>query len=360
MDRIAFDTGNFDQGVLVVDGFITDAPGPYTVNLFESSNLYDNLSRQEPIVAKEVRISDNEGNHELLTLIEPGIYKTSENGMRGSVGKAYHLQITLIDGTVFESAPEEMRDVGMVDSIYYQFESAPSFDGPTKYGFQVYMDASSKVGFETHSRWRVTGVYKFQVYPEKHLFRSICPPAAASPDPVPCSGVTFDGFRLVYDFEKPCTCCECWVNDREDKPYLSDELLVTEGSVRGRKIAYVPFEAENFSMGKYMVKVEQMSLSQEAFEFWKIIRDQKEGVTSLFQPAFGGIRTNFSSNNSDREVIGMFYASAVHTKVAFITSSDAPFPVPQPTFEFKDNCFYWNSCEKVFESASRTPPPEWE
>lgn len=48
----------------------------------------------------------------------------------------------------------------------------------------------------------------------------------------------------------------------------------------------------------------------------------------------------------------MFYASAVHTKVAFITSSDAPFPVPQPTFEFKDNCFYRNSCEKVFESAS--------
>lgn len=125
-------------------------------------------------------------------------------------------------------------------------------------------------------------------------------------------------------------------------------------------MGFIPFDQWTFRFGKYMVKVEQMSLTQEAFEFWKIIRDQKEGATSLFQPAFGKVRTNFTSSNPDKQVTGIFYASAITQKVVFIKASDALIPVPPPDIKPSENCFLFRACDQAFPGASRTPPPEWE
>src|SRR6187402_3391330 len=66
-------------GTLVVDGLITDQPGPYTIKLSRTI-AYDNSSPLKvysiPETKAKVSIIDNLGNEEVLTELTPGLYKT--------------------------------------------------------------------------------------------------------------------------------------------------------------------------------------------------------------------------------------------------------------------------------------------
>lgn len=356
IDRLHFDAESIDGGAIVVQGSITTKPGPYTVKLSQASNADDNLFFKSPISAREVILSDDVGNVEKLTSEEAGTYHTSLNGIQGVVGRKYSLRIELVDGSVFESIPDEMKPVGHIDSLYYQFESRQPINMPTEYGFHVYIDAQNESDFV---RWRFTGTFKADAFPQYHSINNQC---KTLPDPPPCSGFTQVG---QYEFIKTgeCTCCTCWVSDGDEKPRLNDETITTNGTFKKIEMAYIPFDALRFQYKKYMLKVEQMSLSREAYEFWKLIRDQKDAESNIFQPAIGKIRTNFVSTNSDKKLIGIFYASAIEEKILFITGANPRVPYPEFDIPINQSCFFYDACDIVynyFYSASRTPPPEWE
>ena len=158
--------------------------------------------------------------------------------------------------------------------------------------------------------------------------------------------------------QRPCTCCFCWINDFEDKPMINDQFI-TDGSFKSVPLGFVLFDELRFFFNKYMVKVEQMSLSREAFDFWKVIKDQKEGINSLFQPAFGKVKSNIVPSNPEKRVAGIFYASSIKKKILFITGGDAPISVPAFRIQPVDNCSWDDACDKIFPNASTTPPPDW-
>lgn len=355
LDRLEFDTGELNQGTIIVEGAITDEPGPYKVRIFISTNVDDNLLMELPVTVKRMTLSDNTGNNESLTAEKPGVYTTAINGIRGEIGKKYSLKIELLDGSVFESEPDQMQPAGKIDSVYAEFEAFQPSNAPTKYGYRVFVDAKADTSY---LRWRFTGTFKASTYPEKHTVYKIA--CYGPPNPPPCSGYTFynGAFRRTGD----CTCCFCWLNDAEKRPHLSDEAILTNGSFKKVELAYIPFDVLHFYYKKYMIKVEQMSLSRNAYQFWKIVKDQKAGLTSLFQPSFGRIQTNFSSRNSERQLLGIFYAASVQKKVIFISGANPEVPYPDwetPPDEF---CFLYDACDIVYDNfnASRTPPPEWD
>lgn len=356
ISRLDFDTGDLNKGTLIVEGYISDQPGPYTINLFQSSNVDDNLLASMPVPARRVSLSDNLGNEEVLSSGETGVYKTKEGGIQGVVGRAYSLHIELIDGSVFDSAPDELLPSGNIDSLYAEWESVTSLTAPPRYGFRVFLDATKDANPESFMRWRYTGVYRFRSYPDLHHLYEAC---ALPPDPLPCSGAILKSGLLTY--VDNCTCCICWNNQNEPKPHLMDDAILTNGSAKKVDVGFIPFDAFTFSLNKYMAKVEQMSLSATAYQFWNLIKDQKEGLTSLFQPAFGSIKTNFHSDNSSRKVIGMFYATSIKTRVLFVTSKDAPISVPVPDLDYEKVCTdFWDACNHIYVDAHTTPPPEWE
>ncbi len=353
VDRLDFDAGDAGESEIVVDGFISDQPGPYKIRIFLSGGIKENLLAQEPVNARQVVISDDSGETEQLNQTSPGIYETSPDGIRGQVGRKYKLLVELLNGERLESTPDELHPVGEVDNIFYRFESFLPQSGPTEHGFRVFMDAQSEAG---PVRWRFTGTYIQEAFPALRQWpRGGC---RGQPDPAPCSGFEDNGNSIKRVGE--CTCCVCYVNDVEDKPRLSNDVIMTEGVFRNVEMGFIPFDVWRFHFRKYMVKIEQMSLSEEAFQFWKIIKDQKEGINSLFQPAIGRVPTNFSSTNSSRRVAGFFYATAIKQKVVFINDIDAPIPVPEFTVPPIEVCQFWDVCEVVWRNSSRTPPPEWE
>ena len=108
-----------NQELLVVEGLLTDQPGPNTVKLSSSLPLGE-ASNAKPVTGCNVTITDDLGSTIYLGETEPGTYITYAHGI---LGRTYTLHINKTIGTRvlnYESSPMEMKPVPKIDSIYYR------------------------------------------------------------------------------------------------------------------------------------------------------------------------------------------------------------------------------------------------
>jgi len=337
------DTG----ALLVVDGGITTDQGPYTVRLFKSFVVNDRYENPVAEFGAQLRLSDDEGNEEVFSETEKGVYSTG-GAIRGTIGKAYTLHIRTLDGKEYESTPEPIKAPGTLDSLYYEYVSETQvIDGqqvPLR-GFRIRIDASGSSD-RNLLRWKWTGTYRVLTFPEQ---RTKITDRGPVPDPLPCSGYRYrDGKLTAYE---ACSCCTCWLNNYPDRPILSDEQFVSDGSFKGIAVAFVPLDRRLFHE-KFHIEVEQQNLSDQAYEFWRAVRDQKDGATSLFQPPNARARSNLRCLTSDVDVLGYFSATAVSKKSLFLFPAMAPdLVLPIDTVK--------GSCLAIDKSATTQRPSFW-
>jgi hypothetical protein len=348
---------NFDsppaQSMIVVEGFISDSTGPYTVKISRALDLDADSSRRQPVTNATITLFDDEGNEEDLAETDPGVYMTG-GVIHGQVGHAYHIHLETSDGKIFESAPDKIKPGGEIESIRYEFEEATEDKG---YGeldadvFKVYVDAKTGSAGENFVRWRFKGTYKVFTNPELHVtFLQV----SSYLTPVPCSGyivvAALGGGKLEKIGE--CTCCTCWVNQFEEIPQLSDEQLISGNQFNNVEVAKIPINSSTF-YDKYLVEVEQMSLSRTAFDYFRLIRAQKQGASSLFQPPSGEIRGNVSPLNSNDLVVGLFWATSVKRKSIFIPRGVVPYVLPPAVF-------VPDACTNYFPHSTTIQPASWQ
>src|SRR5688572_23113276 len=199
---------------LVVDGLITDAPGPYTIKIYRTKPISDQISSPDWVQGAQVWILDGTGNQEHLAEIKAGHYATSVLGMQGEVGKTYTLRIQ-IGESIFESSPQTMTPVGEIKNLYYTFKQVED-PKTTDYinvqnGFEVFIDAEVSPGSEL-MRWRTTGTFEIISYPERktRLEGGSGGSVVVIPDPPKCSGWTYDPRTRILREVGACTCCDCW------------------------------------------------------------------------------------------------------------------------------------------------------
>ena len=336
----------------VVEGMISDEPGPYTVRVSRGMDLDADSAFHAPIENAKIKLYDDEGNTEDFIETTPGVYMTG-GVLRGQVGHAYHIVLETPDGNVFESEPDRINSAGEVERIWYEYEARTT---ALNYGdvpadvFNIYIDANASTESENYVRWRFIGTYKVVTQPELHA--TWLQGEHTFKDPLPCSGYIVAPALGGGDLQKvaECTCCACWINEYESVPHLSDVQLVTNNQFRNIKLAEVPINNFTF-FDKYRVSVEQMSLSRTAYEFFMLVRAQKEGASSLFQPPSGEIEGNIHPRNSSARVVGLFWATSVKRKSVFIPKSDVPYWIPPLNFP--------NSCTSL-PNSSNIKPENWE
>lgn len=359
IDRINIEVPDSYSSQLVVDGEITDEPGPYTVHLSRSARVEKFfLQFSKGVEGAKITIADDVGNSETLNEKEAGTYETKANGIRGVVGRTYSIKIETTDGKVYESIPDKMKPVGDVDSLYYEFESYLPLNDQEQYGFRFYIDAKGLPNIANLVRWKFTGVFEIEAEPQLHT--KPCGGGPCCPDPRPCSGFKLSELDLTTLIRVGlCTCCTCWVTRKEDKPHVSDNQFVSNGNVTKLEVGFIPLEYFPFQKGKYRGEIKQMSLSKEAFDYWRIIQAQKEGATSLFQPPTGKIRSNVFEKNGVDEVLGVFYASSVKKKQVYLRYSDIKAKFSRTPLWACEVGKIAESCQLAYPNSSNIPPPDW-
>ncbi|WP_224995319.1 DUF4249 domain-containing protein [Cesiribacter sp. SM1] len=105
------------EPLLVVDGWIYDTPGPYTITLSTTAPYFGNAETPR-VTGATVRIADNEGFTEELIEVAPGKYQTQN--IRGKVGNTYTLSIDY-DGESYRAVTNIKPGV-TVDYLTYEFK----------------------------------------------------------------------------------------------------------------------------------------------------------------------------------------------------------------------------------------------
>ena len=118
---------------------------------------------------------------------------------------------------------------------------------------------------------------------------------------------------------------------------------------------YVPLTTWTL-MYKVHAQVNQMSLSRQAFAFWKGVKAQKGATASLFQPVTGKIPGNFVQISGEQAPMeGLFFATSIASKAVFINRSDVPNQslIPGVDLPFADNCL------NLFPNSTVSKPSYW-
>lgn len=336
---------------LVVEGNITDGPGPYYVKLSKAMSIDGVTQTPSPVAGAEVTLFDDRGQSELLEEQAQGLYLT-KGAIRGTVGHRYHIRIET-EGKIYESEPDVLNPVGEITNIRYEYEARTKqmqFGEVADDIFNIYIDADAGPLTENFVRWRFTGTYKVLTNPELHRTLAL---EFWYDTPLPCSGYVIAPVAPAGELrkERECTCCTCWVNQYETAPQLSDMQLIDGSEFRNMKVGEVPINGATFH-DKYLVQVEQLSLSRTAFDFFRLLRAQKEGAMSLFLPPSAEIISNVKSINNSLPVAGIFYASAVTRKTLYILPESVPYP-PPPIYFSTDECYVY------YNNATTEKPEGW-
>jgi hypothetical protein len=330
------------ESLLVVDGMITDQPGPYYVRLFRSAPLDDQLSAPNWVKAATILMVDDQGNSEKLTEATPGNYQTQGNSFRGVVGRTYHIEITLNNEERFESIPEKLLPVGNIENVRYEFvqneDPKQANHLNPKNGFNIFIDAEVLPEQNSHVRWRTTGTFEIRTYPAEKtaIVASGKGGTAIIPDPPACSGWTYsarEGLKNVRD----CKCCDCWATLRDEMPLLSDQKFVNENQISKYNLAFIP-ASRRFFWKKYYLEIEQMSISESTFAFWEAIKKQKQTGSDLFQtPPPKAVGNLVPVGDTKSSITGIFTVSAVTKKSFFIDRAEVPYDLP-PIDTLKESC----------------------
>ena len=334
---------------LVIDGMITDKPGPYMLKLKRSSPTSVKIEDAPGVGGAIIMLHDSEGNSVQYTEAAPGIYFTPKNGMQGTVGRSYHITIKL-QGKEYASRPSTMMPGGTITNLYAQFEeNVINFHDLTlpQDAIRIYFSSKGEPGFDNLYRWRWSGTYEVLTFPELRM-RSFRPGAPPIPDPLPCSGLIYNG-GMIRVF--PCECCTCFMPEYSQTSHVSDNKFFQSGEFNDVLLATLPYEAKRF-YHKYRIKFEQLSLDQESYEYWRLARAQQDGRTDLFQPNSIRMTGNIEcTTDPDERVLGIFSASAI-AEVTLDLSRGLNRKLLKPDTLIRD-------CREVYAGSTNVRPPMW-
>jgi hypothetical protein len=304
---------------LVVDGLITNGPGPHEVKLSRSGAFEQSLEGiDSPVQGAEVFVRDDAGTEVRLVerkpQADPGTYTTAEGDLVGTVGRSYTLQVSLPDGSTYTSNPEEMRPVPEIDTIIVRpsnrldggLDALVGFDEPETPG-QAY-------------RWDSESIAAFGI-----LVSPSCTPPNVVPD-------------------------ACFFRDSKVAGIVNvtDDQLINGQSVLQPVRTFVP-ESEDLRLA-YAMRVQQQSLTPEAYEFWNAIREQIENNGTTFSNPPARIQGNLRNPDDPTDVaLGYFQVSAISEITRCIKPSDFPSFTRNPAVP----C---SSCRGQRSEATTTEP----
>lgn len=293
-----------NQSLLVVDGVITDQPGPYVIKITNSTSL---TGDPVAISVSNIFIEDSDGNVESLTEMSTGVYQTST--LRGETGQSYRLNFEL-NGELCQSTWEQIKESSMIDGIDYQVERKETSDSDIDLvGVQFFIDnsgttlAQNYFRFEQYETWETSVVHR----PEFNYLGS-------------------DQIEAIAE-SLPST---CWKYKKSKDVNLATTEGLIMNELSSHKLGFMLGNdgEERFTV-LYSLLVKQYTIDENEYLFWKNVKESNDEIGGLFdkQPAqvFGNI-TNVSNPRND--ILGYFSASGLQENRIFVE----PHQVRDPSF----------------------------
>ncbi|MCF8367764.1 MAG: DUF4249 domain-containing protein [Bacteroidales bacterium] len=316
---------------LVVDGKLTNEPGPFTVSLSLSSSPGDAVFI--PYEGCSVEVVDNTGNAWTLHEQGNGKYSTLEEDLQGIPGRTYSLIITTPDGKKYSSGFEELISPVAIDSVYHEVEFRENPGNVHDLaGIQFYVDSEIAELGQEYFLWELEATYK---YTSDYTIRWI-----------------YNG-SLEW-FHNPDSLYFCWTTSRVNKIFTSSTNNLTIPKVEKLPLHFVNTETRALSV-RYSLLVAQYSINQQAFDFWNNIRKILDDGNSLYTTQPFQIAGNIKNLDDPTEpVYGYFLVAGKNQKRIFV---NRPSPVVLPQYYVQ--CTLSDADFERYGQLSMSDPVTW-
>jgi hypothetical protein len=317
---------------LTIDGTITSQAQVHRVRLTRGDtygSIFQGLIR--PVTGATVIVRDNLGNVTFLTenQVDRGYYDSPAT-FAALVGRTYTLQIQLVDGKVYTSLPELVNASPAIKNLSYQSKRIP-VEGEINdaSGVQLIVDLDDPVDQNNFYYYRNSeATYVLETRPDLYT----TPPPDRSPAPKDCC----------------FTCFQTEIVGNQSYFLTSDDNF---NGLSTRLVAgFIPDNGRRF-INTYRIDVRQLNVSQDAYRFLRLVKQQSEISGSVFDPPPANISGNMISLDDPEEVVlGYFIAAGESQKRVYIKNSQLDFV--QPRAIIPDDC-------RVIAGARLSPPFDW-
>lgn len=307
-------TGDYDN-LLVIEGKITNEPGPYTIKLSRSSSLLE--PDYNPLSGANITISDDQGNSETLSESSAGIYKTSETGMQGVIGRMYKLMIES-NGKTYESEYEELLAPVGVESIIFKEEihKVSETDEIYETGYQFYLTTETAINDKNYYYWEIEQTYEHHApYPIEYVYNGSYEYFSES-----------DQLWQPYQNDDPYELYYCWTTDLVKEVFTQSTEYLSQPKVNELALHFIPSEDERLRI-QYSLQAKQYVVSEKAYTYTKSLEDMNSNNDNLYASIPYQIRGNlFNTENSEEAVLGYFLTAGIsYSEHVFTPKNERPY-----------------------------------
>lgn len=296
------------QNLLVVEGLITDVEGPFRIKLSNTFEINNMQLTGDPVYNADIQIFDDIGNLFQLYHTVDGWYETENKSLKAVPGITYTLNITLEDGTQYESSPVLMLDVPEIGSVNFEEVQKTHFDQGSfvqENWLNILVNSKDQTNQTKYWKWDYIETWEIQLLKDSVPF-------SPAPD-VPLTVISFEPVNNVEE--------TCWVTVPSKTIQITSTINNTANEIKNFPIHSIGPQNDRLYI-KYSILVKQSALSKEQYSYWKKLEDSNEETGSIYERTPSEIIGNIQCCNGEKIALGYFSASAVKTKRIFITPDD--------------------------------------
>jgi hypothetical protein len=277
---------------LVVNGML-NLNGTAEIQLTYTTNI---TSTDAPPRAANalVQIQDDANNTYTLPEISSGYYTQSNLSL--DVLKKYRLYIKTSSGKEYLSDFVELKQTPPIDSISYALN-------PTQDGLNINVNTHDFSGNSQFYRWKFTETWEYNAR-------------------------YFSYYKMIDDVIIPRTSDEfintCWKTEPYTQIVIGATNRLAEDLVSNFTLTTIPQGSDKISK-KYSILVQQVTLTEPAYNYWLTLKKVTEEVGGLFDPLPAQILGNiYCTSHPAEKSIGFFSATSVEEMRVFITPDQLP------------------------------------
>jgi hypothetical protein len=296
---------------LMVEGSITTRPGTHTVSIHYSSTFKNNPTFKQVNTA-HVYVEDDLANKTYFYSRGNGAYQTDTAQIfAAEVGRTYTLIIETEDGNIFRSEPQTVVACPDIQSLYCSL-SNESILTENVYGeaYEIPYDGISVI----------TGTNGILPYNNYYLYRYVAYEEHKTVIQIGVSDYYLYGHRKLSG--KYSNYLRIGNADEFGNFALRNKKILF--IARDDMTTYDPPLPDTITILSttfegLLFELEQLSLTPDAYTFWKDAVDQLEATGRLFDPVAPQLHGNIHCvSDSVTRIIGIFYASDISEKVAYL------------------------------------------
>lgn len=236
----------------------------------------------------------------------------------------YRLDIKTSDSKEYRSDYLSVLDSPPIDSVTFDLKGTPQSGA----GMNIYVNTHDKTNKVKYFRWDYQETWIFHAHYFSHYYST---GDTVLPRITPDKNVTY-----------------CWASDTSSDLVLGSTAKLTQSIVYQNPIISIPSTSEKFE-DKYSILVRQYALSEEAYNFYSIMKKNSEQLGGVFDvlPSQNPGNLHCVTNPSE-PVIGYLMVGNVTSKRIFINNRE--WPTWETLTPEDDDCkleFDWRSSKPI-------------